>query len=153
MGTERMGRHRFRSAPSLSPEAPTRPIPGGFWERSNVRDGSKGEILAASRCFPLWPNDGHRSIGSACLFGARLRHRRDHVLTLPSGAAADGVLRLDANHVITNTQLPTPSTPARRLRLGQSYRDAGLVAREDLRAAEVSRLNNVLVVTVQWPLI
>jgi hypothetical protein len=35
--------------------------------------GSKGEILAASRCFALWPNNRHRSIGSACLFGAKGR--------------------------------------------------------------------------------
>jgi hypothetical protein len=33
---------------------------------------------------------------------------------------------------------------ARRLRLGQSYRDAGLVAREDLRAAEVAAIGNGL---------
>ena len=33
---------------------------------------------------------------------------------------------------------------ARRLRLGQSYRDAGLVAREDLRTAEVAAIGNGL---------
>jgi hypothetical protein len=33
---------------------------------------------------------------------------------------------------------------ARRLRLGQSYRDAGLVAREDLRAAELAAIGNGL---------
>jgi hypothetical protein len=38
--------------------------------RSGYRNGSKGEILAASRCFRFGPNNGHRSIGSACLFGA-----------------------------------------------------------------------------------
>jgi hypothetical protein len=33
---------------------------------------------------------------------------------------------------------------ARRLRLGQGYRDAGLVAREDLPAAEVAAIGNGL---------
>src|ERR1700730_10710705 len=36
------------------------------------------------------------------------------------------------------------SLGTRRLRLGQSYRDAGLVAREDLQAAEVAAIGNGL---------
>src|SRR6266436_9966205 len=37
---------------------------------SNVGLGSKGEILAKSRCFPLWPRkrtqDGHRAMSVSC---------------------------------------------------------------------------------------
>src|SRR5258706_5613140 len=38
--------------------------------RPNVRDGSKGEILARSRCFPLYPRKrthvGHRAMSVSC---------------------------------------------------------------------------------------
>ena len=77
------------------------------WE---VRSGSNSEVAALPRYFCFVPMNGHRETQRPSPFCARLIHRRDHVLTLPSGAAADSVLTLDANHVITitNTQHPAP---------------------------------------------
>jgi hypothetical protein len=53
-------------------------------------------------CYTLM--NRHRQLAWLCPVSARLRHRRDHVLTLPSGVGTDSVLTFDANHVITNTQ-------------------------------------------------
>jgi hypothetical protein len=39
--------------------------------RADVTDGSKPEKLNASKCFPLFPESGHRAMQSACPFVPR----------------------------------------------------------------------------------
>src|SRR6187551_4087963 len=99
-------------------------------------------LMLPSRNPPLWPGCAlrfERTILTGC--GPVTQHLAIFFIciairqSLPSWTAI-GVLLWQIRKVLL-TEAPL-RFGARRLRLGQSYRDAGLVAGEDLRAAEVA---------------
>src|ERR1044072_9784871 len=102
-------------------------------------------LMLPSRNPPLWPGCALRceqTILTGCgpvtpqhlaIFFVCIAIRQ----SLPSGTAI-GVLLWQIRKVLL-TEAPL-RFGARRLRLGQSYRDACFVAREDLRAAEVAAI-------------
>src|ERR1700676_38099 len=104
-------------------------------------------LMLPSRNPPLWPGRAlrlERTILTGCgpvtpqhlaVFFVSIAIRQ----SLPSWTAI-GVLLRQIRKVLL-TEAPVRFGP-RRLRLGQSYRDAGLVAREDLQAAEVAAIGN-----------
>jgi hypothetical protein len=79
--------------------SPTADIEGTCRE---VREGSKGEILAASRCFPLCPEGGHRQLDRRCPKSAKGRSKRAHSITSSARASSvGGISRLSAFAVLT----------------------------------------------------
>src|SRR6476659_6076210 len=111
--------------------------------------GLEQMLMLPSRNPPLWPGRAfrfERASLTGCgpvapqhlaVFLVRIAVRQ----SLPSWTAIGVFLRQIDKVLLTEAPL---RFGARRLRLGQSYRDAGLVAREDLRAAEVAAIGNSL---------